>query len=77
MEGLEGPDVKAARIIHGLRRMSVRGLAGTHKAMLLSAGAYNLKKLLRYHLQQHPSRHKPTPALTSLRCTVWPAQPSN
>ena len=37
---------------YGLRRLNVRGLAGTHKTMLLTVIAYNLKKLLRYQLQQ-------------------------
>jgi len=34
---------------YGLRRLNVRGLAGAHKTMLLTAVAYNLKKLLKYH----------------------------
>ena len=33
---------------YGLRRMNVRGLAGAHKTMLLTAVAFNLKKLLKY-----------------------------
>ena len=33
---------------YGLRRMNVRGQAGAHKTMLLTAIAYNLKKLLRH-----------------------------
>jgi transposase len=33
---------------YGLRRMNVRGQAGAHKTMLLTALAYNLKKLLKY-----------------------------
>ncbi|WP_426059395.1 transposase [Hymenobacter sp. B1770] len=33
---------------YGLRRMNVRGHAGAHKTMLLTAVAYNLKKLLKY-----------------------------
>ena len=37
---------------YGLRRLNVRGLAGTHKTMLLTVIAYNLKKLHRYQLQQ-------------------------
>ena len=32
---------------------SVRGLAGAHKTMLLTAGAHNLKKLLKHRPQQH------------------------
>ncbi|GAB3290715.1 hypothetical protein GCM10027511_03330 [Hymenobacter humi] len=37
---------------YGLRRVNVRGQVGAHKTMLLSAVAYNLKKLLKYRLQQ-------------------------
>jgi hypothetical protein len=33
---------------YGLRRVNTRGQAAAHKAMLLSAVAYNLKKLLKY-----------------------------
>ncbi|WP_457072067.1 transposase [Hymenobacter sp. UYAg731] len=33
---------------YGLRRLNVRGLVGAHKTMLLTAVAYNLKKLLKY-----------------------------
>ena len=33
---------------YGLRRMNVRGLAGAHKTMLLTALAFNLKKLLKH-----------------------------
>lgn len=33
---------------YGLRRVNVRGQAGAHKIMLLTAVAYNLKKLLKY-----------------------------
>jgi transposase len=40
---------------YGLRRMNVRGLAGAHKTMLLTAVAFNLKKLLRYRPLQHLS----------------------
>ena len=40
---------------YGLRRMNVRGQAGAHKTMLLTAVAYNLKKLLKYRPQQHMS----------------------
>ena len=36
---------------YGLRRVNVRGLAGAHKAMLLTAVAYP-KKLLKYRPQQ-------------------------
>ncbi|MDB5270738.1 MAG: hypothetical protein JWP58_3778 [Hymenobacter sp.] len=37
---------------YGLRRLNVRGHAGAHKTMLLTAVAYNLKKLLKHHTQQ-------------------------
>ena len=40
---------------YGLRRMNVRGQAGAHKSMLLTAVAYNLKKLLKYRPQQQVS----------------------
>ena len=40
---------------YGLRRMNVRGLAGAHKTMLLTAVAYNLKKLLKYRPQRQLS----------------------
>ena len=40
---------------YGLRRMNVRGLAGAHKTMLLTAVAYNLKKLLNHRSQRHQS----------------------
>jgi hypothetical protein len=33
---------------YDLRRLNVHGLAGAHKTMLLTAVAYNLKKLLKY-----------------------------
>jgi hypothetical protein len=33
---------------YGLRRVNTKGQAAAHKAMLLSAFAYNLKKLLKY-----------------------------
>ena len=39
-------------IHHGLRRVNVRSYAGVHKTMLLTAIAYNLKKLLKYRPQQ-------------------------
>ena len=40
---------------YGLRRMNVRGLAGAHKPMLLTAVAYNLKKLLKHRPQRQVS----------------------
>jgi hypothetical protein len=40
---------------YGLRRMNVRGQAGAHKTLLLSAVDYNLKKLLKYQPQQQLS----------------------
>jgi hypothetical protein len=33
---------------YGLRRLNVHGHAGAHKTMLLTAVAYNLKKLLKH-----------------------------
>ena len=52
---------------YGLRRMNVRGHAGAHKTMLLTAVAYNLKKLLKYRPQQHLSLALalPTPLLAT------------
>jgi len=40
---------------YGLRRISPRGKAGAHKTMLLTAVAYNLKKLLTHRPQQTTS----------------------
>ncbi|SFQ82634.1 Transposase [Hymenobacter arizonensis] len=40
---------------YGLRRLNVRGHAGAHKTMLLTAVAYNLKKLLRHRPQRQVS----------------------
>jgi transposase len=40
---------------YGLRRMNVRGHAGAHKTMVLTAVAYNLKKLLKYRPQRQLS----------------------
>jgi hypothetical protein len=40
---------------YGLRRMNVRGHAGAHKTMLLTAVAYNLKKLLKYRPERQAS----------------------
>ncbi|WP_201979908.1 IS1182 family transposase [Hymenobacter rubidus] len=40
---------------YGLRRMNVRGHAGAHKTMLLTAVAYNLKKLLKHRPQRQIS----------------------
>jgi len=37
---------------YGLRRVNTKGQAAAHKAMLLSAVAYNLKKLLKYRLKR-------------------------
>ena len=51
---------------YGLRRMNVRDRAGAHKTVLLTAVAYNLKKLLKHR----PSRQlslasaKPRPGST-------------
>jgi hypothetical protein len=40
---------------YGLRRVGTKGQAAAHKAMLLSAIAYNLKKLLKYQSKQAAS----------------------
>ena len=40
---------------YGLRRMNVRGHAGAHKTLLLTAVAYNLKKPLKYRPPQQLS----------------------
>jgi hypothetical protein len=40
---------------YGLRRMNVRGVAGAHKTMLLTAVAYNRKKLLKYRPERQLS----------------------
>ena len=40
---------------YGLLRMNVRGHAGAHKTMLLTAVAYNLKKLLKYRPERQAS----------------------
>ena len=40
---------------YGLHRMNVRGHVGAHKTMLLTAVAYNLKKLLKYRHQRQLS----------------------
>jgi hypothetical protein len=40
---------------YGLRRMNVHGQAGAHKTMLLTAVAYNLKKLVKYRLERQLS----------------------
>ncbi|SMB79962.1 transposase IS4 family protein [Hymenobacter roseosalivarius DSM 11622] len=37
---------------YGLRQVNTRGRASAHKAMLLAAMAYNLKKLLKHHPKQ-------------------------
>ena len=56
---------------YGLRRLNVRGHAGAQKTMLLTAVAYNLKKLLKYRPQQHLSLAvaRPAPQLAIItRC---------
>ena len=51
----------------GLHRMNVRGVAGAHKTMLLTAVAFKLKKMLRFRPQQQqraviaPPRPMPAP----------------
>ena len=57
---------------YGLRRMNVRGHAGAHKTRLLTAVAYNLKKLLKYRpeRQQSLAMALPRPVLVATRC-AW------
>ena len=57
---------------YGLRRRNVRGYAGAHKTMLLTAVAYNLKKRLKYRLerQQSLAMALPRPVLAATRC-AW------
>ncbi len=52
---------------YGRRRMNVRGQAGAHKTMRLTAVAYNLKKLLKYRFQQQVNAvvALPQPLLTA------------
>jgi transposase len=49
---------------YGLRRVGTKGQAAAHKAMLLSAIAYNLKKLLKHQSKQ----------LASVAIALYPAQ---
>ena len=51
---------------YGLRRINMRGKAGAHKAMLLAAMAYNLKKLL---------QHRPTQLLSLALALPKPPPP--
>ena len=55
---------------YGLRRMNVRGLAGAHKTMLLTAVAYHLKKLLKYRPTHQIGAvvALPQPLLATNRC---------
>jgi transposase len=52
---------------YGLRRVGTKGQAAAHKAMLLSAIAYNLKKLLKYQSKQ----------TASVAMALCPAQPGS
>src|SRR4028119_1281126 len=67
---------------YGLRRMNVRGQAGAHKTMLLTALAYNLKKLLKYRTNRQVSLAMALPQPGSLandrhcRQQSRPKQPS-
>ncbi|UOR00022.1 transposase [Hymenobacter sp. 5317J-9] len=57
---------------YGLRRMNVRGQAGAHKTMLLTAAAYNLKKLLKYRPQRQLSLAVALPPpLLAANARVW------
>jgi hypothetical protein len=49
---------------YGLRRVGTKGRTAAHKTMLLSAIAYNLKKLLKYQSKQ----------LASVAIALYPAQ---
>ena len=51
---------------YGLRKINVKGKAGAHKVMLMSAIAYNLKKLIR-HLSHN--RNSNLQVLTRELCT--------
>jgi hypothetical protein len=52
---------------YGLRRVGTKGRAAAHKAMLLSAIAYNLKKLLKHQPKQ----------VASMAIALCPAQPGS
>ena len=41
---------------YGLRKINVKGKGGAHKVMLMSAIAYNLKKLLRFITQKRQTK---------------------
>ncbi|GAC1595207.1 MAG: hypothetical protein NVS3B25_18670 [Hymenobacter sp.] len=58
---------------YGLRRMNVRGHASAHKTMLLTAVAYNLKKLLKYRPERQMSLAMalPQPLLAVNRRAGW------
>ncbi|WBA43984.1 IS1182 family transposase [Hymenobacter canadensis] len=59
---------------YGLRRMNVRGQAGAHKTMLLTAVAYNLKKLLKHRVNRQVSLAMalPQPILALIRRSQGP-----
>ncbi len=61
---------------YGLRRMNVRGHVGAHKTMLLTAVAYNLKKLLKYRPKRQMSLAMalPQPLLAVNRRAGWQNQ---
>jgi hypothetical protein len=54
---------------YGRRRMNVRGLFGAHKTILLTALAYNLKKLLKHRPNRQVSLALPPPLLAVSRRT--------
>ena len=60
---------------HGLRRVNTRGRSSAHKTMLLTAIAFNLKKLLKHQSKQTMSLAiaLPRPSLTRqfLACWKW------
>ena len=52
---------------YGLRRLNVRGHAGSHKTKLITAVAYNLRKLLKYRPKRQLSQAlaQPRPLLAA------------
>jgi hypothetical protein len=58
---------------YGLRRVNTRGRSSAHKTMLLTAIAFNLKKLLKHQPKQtrHLAIALPTPPLESQFLAYW------
>lgn len=59
---------------YGLRRIGMRGKAGAHKAMLMAALAFNLKKLLKHRPAQHLSLAVALPLPPPPPAHTWPFQ---